>query len=224
MNRRVALVLFIAACGLLFVSLVEAHSWVACADYRITNQKDADYYNNDACFGFARNFKEFDRGFGVDAGYDYSIPADGDTPNSCPTRAPRQNPVSASYTDKYPMPRYTPGQEVCLAWPSKNHVAATCTNQYIPDGGVKIFLSSVNPTSDPTQLQFEKNMIAELPKHQNGVMDFKGYQNCSKFCENTDKSLCIGCFQLPANVQAGFVFSFYFLARHVGLVFDSLSA
>lgn len=183
--------------------LVRAHSWVACADYRMTNEKDSYYYNDDACFGYPRNFKEFDRGFGVDAGYDYSIPASGEVVNACPQRAPRTNPVTASYTDKYPMARYTPGQQVCLAWPTKNHVAAPCTNQYIPDGGVKIFLSPANPTADPTQTQFEKNLLAEMPRHENGAMDFKGYQNCSKFCENMDKSLCIGCFDLPTTVAPG---------------------
>jgi hypothetical protein len=172
---------------------VESHSWVACADYRITSERDSFYYNDEACHGYARNFKEYDRGFGVDAGYDYSLPADGEVLNACPQRAPRTNPISASYTDRYPMPNYTPGQEVCMAWPSKNHVAgknytftssssssrssrvtlclpflftAPCLNQFIPDGGVKIFMSTANPTVDPPQSGFESNLIAEMPKHQ----------------------------------------------------------
>jgi hypothetical protein len=30
--------------------------------------------------------------------------------------------ISGGYTTTYPMASYAPGQQVCLAWPTKNHV------------------------------------------------------------------------------------------------------
>jgi len=33
--------------------------------------------------------------------------------------------------------------------------------------------------------------------HQNGQMDFQGFQNCPDFCNNMDKSLCTGTFLVP---------------------------
>jgi hypothetical protein len=111
--------------------------------------------------------------------------------------------VTDAYSAQYPMARFNPGQRVCLAWPSKNHVAAPCTNAYIPDTELKIYLSGANPTRDPTLAEFEQNLIADLGDHVNGVMDFKGFQRCPKFCENMDKSFCSRCFNIPSNLASG---------------------
>ena len=106
------------------------------------------------------------------------------------------------YTSQYPMASYRPGQQVCLAWPSKNHVAASCTNPYIPDTSLKVFAVRTG-TADPTQTTFRNNQVVDMGGHVNGVIDFKGFQNCSKFCENMDKSLCTGCFTLPSTMTEG---------------------
>jgi len=62
---------------------------------------------------------DYDRGFGVDSGYNYQIAA-GDTASPCRTEFAG----AAGYTEKYPMAKYSPGQKVCLNWPSKNHVVS----------------------------------------------------------------------------------------------------
>ena len=42
---------------------------------------------------------------------------------------------------------FNQGKKYCLAWPMKNHAAAAqCTNPYIPDTDMRVFVSSVNPT------------------------------------------------------------------------------
>lgn len=39
--------------------------------------------------------------------------------------------------------------------------------------------------------------------HTNGQIDFKGFQNCSKFCENAPNAFCTGCFNVPSDLQVG---------------------
>ena len=42
------------------------------------------------------------------------------------------------------------------------------------------------------------------------MIDFKGFMNCPKFCEDTDKSLCTGTFSLGADVTPGvYTFQWY---------------
>jgi hypothetical protein len=108
-----------------------------------------------------------------------------------------------TYTEAAPMATYTPGQRVCLAYPSKNHVAAPCTNQYIPDTTTKISRTVVNPTSDPEFRKWPVQYEHLNGKHENGVIDYKGFQNCPKFCSNMDKSLCTMCFNLEKDLAPG---------------------
>jgi len=195
-----AIILF--AC--LYVHTIVAHSWVACTDYRMANQQDSEVYDPSKCKAFPRNWMSVASDLGVDRGFNFQ----GDETNTC--RDPVQTAPGYGYTDQYPMAQYAPGQQVCLAWPTKNHVAATCTNPYIPDQGVKIFASGPNPTQNPTQSQFKNFVVDDAVNgvHQNGVIDFKGFQNCPRFCDNMDKSLCTGCFTVPNNLQVGAVYSF----------------
>jgi hypothetical protein len=178
------------------LNLCAAHSWVACADYIDPN---ADVYDDTKCRGYPRYWSNnVGSAFGVDTGFNYQMSS-----NTAVCRDPMSNPVTAAYTSRYPMATYSPGQTVCLAWPSKNHVAATCTNPYIPDTSLKIMLSPRNPSSDPSLEVFQQNVIADLGDHVNGVIDFKGFQHCPRFCENMDKSFCERCFTIPASTQPG---------------------
>jgi hypothetical protein len=187
--------LVLALFGLCIVQVAWAHSWVACADYDIEN---GEYYDDALCKGYPRNWDTYKgSAFGVDTGYNYQT----DGVKACIN--PMASPVTAGYTDRYPMAKYAPGERVCLAWPSKNHVAAPCTNPYIPDTSLTIMLSPLNPTVDPPMSVFRTNVIANLTAHQNGVIDYKGYQRCPKFCENMDKSFCSQCFNLPATLAEG---------------------
>lgn len=94
------------------------------------------------------------------------------------------------------MATYQRGQQITLAWPTKNHVAATCTNAFIPDTSLELFVAPF------TDLEAENNWV-QVPAsfsdnpHQNGQMDFLGFQNCPDFCNNMDKSLCTGTFLVP---------------------------
>jgi len=203
-------------CGLLLavssllVPLVYGHSWVACTDYRITSEADIDYYNDNICKGYPRDWANTvafasTTVFGTDTGFNYQAPPSG-------THACRDPLGTASnsygYTTRYPMANYAPGSTVCLAWPSKNHVADTCTNQYIPDTELTLYASGPIGNTDPTQAQFDATMVANWTQHQNGVIDHKGFQHCPKFCENMDKSLCSQCFTVPSSFQVGKIYTF----------------
>eukprot|EP01116_Phalansterium_solitarium_P018970 TRINITY_DN5172_c0_g1_i4.p1 TRINITY_DN5172_c0_g1~~TRINITY_DN5172_c0_g1_i4.p1 ORF type:complete len:432 (-),score=68.50 TRINITY_DN5172_c0_g1_i4:140-1381(-) len=185
--------LALLSASMLFPVLLQqaaGHSWVACADYTGNTQT----YQPGQCRGYARNFFRYAGELGADTGFNYQIT------NGAVCPHPLNNPVSAGYTAAYPAATYSVGQTVTLAWPSKNHVAAQCTNQYIPDTEMSIRLSPLNPTADPAIGGFTK--IATLGPHINGQIDFKGFQNCPLFCQNMDKSLCTGTFVVP-NVPAG---------------------
>jgi len=182
---------------------VSGHSWVACTDYRGSQ----DYYNPTQCFGYPRNWGNVASGsaFGEDRGFNFQAPDSG----SQPCRDPLGSAPGYGYSTIYPMATYAPGSTVCLAWPSKNHVAATCTNQYIPDTALELYVSpSPTGNSDPTQQTFNQHLVQNWTQHANGVIDFKGFQHCPKFCENMDKSLCSQCFTVPSNLQAGKIYTF----------------
>lgn len=191
-----------ALCVLSQVTFTLAHSWVACTDYR----GDQSTYNPSQCFGYPRNWQNVASGsaFGEDRGYNYQAPKTGAQP--CRDRlgaAP-----GYGYTASYPMAQYKPGSQVCLAWPSKNHVAATCTNPYIPDTRLELYHGGMTGSSDPAQSTFRANLVRNWTEHQNGVIDFKGFQRCPRFCNNMDKSLCTQCFTVPSNLQVGKVYTF----------------
>jgi hypothetical protein len=185
------------------VSMSSAHSWVGCTSYAEENGR---YWDASKCSGYPRNYLAYTNPlFGGDAGYNYQGEGCGQA------RGSKQ--FSEMYSAQYPMAKYSPGQRVCLAWPAKNHVAETCTNQYIPDGGIHVFYSGPNPTSDPTQAQLNQNEILPFGngKHVDGQIDFKGFQNCPAFCENMDKSLCTGCFTLPNLAPGIYTFQWYWI-------------
>jgi hypothetical protein len=92
-----------------------------------------------------------------------------------------------------------------LAWPAKNHVSASCANSNIPDGGTLIYAHGPNPTTEPTLATARKIFTFETNTAPN---QYKGFQNCPKFCENQDKALCTGCFNLPTDLQSGAVYTF----------------
>merc|ERR1711974_29219 len=196
-----------ALCLLFFVAVVFGHSWVACTDYRPPEKADgvnkpANFvYEDKYCHGYPRHWDKYSgSAFGEDRGYNFQ--GDG-----CGAQNERTSPIESAYSSTYPMAKWAKGSEVCLAWPSKNHVAADggacpsggATNQYIPDGGVRLFYSAVNPDKDPTQDEFKRNEVLPFGRgvHTDGQVDFNGFQNCPNFCANNDKSMCNGCFKVP---------------------------
>jgi len=186
--------LLIALLSLYFLlDVVRGHSWVQCADY---TDASASTWDVNKCRAYPRAyitvFQYVNYQFGADAGMDYRPTND----KACKT-APSGN----DYTDKYPKATYALGQRVCLAWPAKNHVAASCANANIVDHGVKVYRSGVNPSSDPTLAGFRQNLVADLGAASGTNM--KGFQNCPGFCQNNDKAFCEGCFTVPSNLATG---------------------
>jgi len=167
------------------VTLVKGHSWIHCTDYR----GDVGTYEPDQCFAHPRpknGAYPAEGAFGVDRGFDTQS-------GSC-----QSTDITNSAT--YPQAQYKRGQTVTLAWPSKNHVAATCTNPFIPDTSTQLFVAA--QAASPT-FTTEVPASFSLDPHVNGVIDFKGFQNCPNFCDNTDKSLCTGTFVVPADLADG---------------------
>jgi len=95
----------------------------------------------------------------------------------------------------------------------KNHVAADCTNPFIPDAFLKLYMAPHNGATDPDQDTFREMQVPASfsdDPHVSGVVDYKGFQNCPRFCENTDKSLCTGTFSIPEGTPEGtYTFQWY---------------
>jgi len=187
------------------------HSWVSCTDYNIQNTNDAQVYSPALCQGYPRGWaaafcEGTNNAFGVDCGYNYQPGGSGAI-----CKMPLKTAYTSSYSALSPMATYSPGQRVCLAWPPKNHVAASCANRFIPDHGTKLYMSGPNPTSDPTNLaslRATSTLVKDFGTNT-AADQYQGFQNCPKFCQNNDKALCTGCFNLPTNLQAGATYSFY---------------
>merc|ERR1711974_19138 len=203
---------------LALVAATFAHYWVACTDYaeegKGVNNPPNFLYDDAKCNGYPRYWKDYNGGFGEDRGFDYAG-------EGCGNRNVMSNPVSSAYTSEYPMAKWEVGKRVCLAWPSKNHVAADggacpnggATNAYIPDGGIRLFYSAKNPTNDPTQAEFKQKEILPFGRgiHASGTSDFNGFQNCPNFCANNDKSMCSGCFEVPDLEPGVYAFQWYWI-------------
>jgi len=220
------------------------HSWVACTDYR----GSPNFFEQDKCFGWPRDWDNR-HGSTAPAANGYQIAADTgrdhqpggacDIPMSSPDFA-------AAYSASFPHAVYEQGQVYCLAWPMKNHGAASCTNPYVPDSSLTLMVSSVDPSSDPTQAEFNTRNINELAgfanncnpdaagssektdecqlgleKHQYGQQDCKGFQRSPRFCDSTGNSMGTGCFKVPANMEAGHYVAQWFWEFNPGSFYTS---
>lgn len=171
---------------------------------------DTDYFEKDNCMGLPRPLagnRNVGATFGADIGMDFRPSAGG---------ARCQGSATAGTAANYPsgMVTYETGTTYRLAWAPKNHVAAECTNAFIPDAFLKLYMTPYNQAAgDPDQATFRQNQVPASfsdDPHVNGQIDFKGFQNCPKFCENTDKSLCTGTFSIPDGMAPGvYTFQWY---------------
>lgn len=181
-----------------------SHSWLHCTNY----VGDLETFEPENCLGNPRPLASGnnvnDNSFGQDIGMNYQPGA-----NRC------QGTVSNSLTANYPngIQTYETGKTYTLAWPPKNHVAAECTNPFIPDALMKLYMAPYNGNTDPDQDTFREMQVPASfsdDPHVNGVIDFKGFQNCPRFCDNTDKALCTGTFTIPDGTPAGtYTFQWY---------------
>ena len=195
---------------LLFLAQIEGHSWLECTNYKAETELQKQYYDKSACLGYPRcGVQQARTGFGVDTGNSHRFNAKTSRECKCSRRA--------YYAPDTPKARYLPGQKVCLAYPAGAHVAAPCTHKYVPDGGVTIQRSLKDSLED----NFPHKYAHENGQHVNGVVDYKGFQNCPKFCEDPAKALCTICFTLEDDIVPGiynFQWKWHF---HMGMIYTS---
>jgi len=190
---------------LVFFALgAHSHSWLHCTNY----VGDLETFEPENCLGNPRPLSSGnnvnDNSFGQDIGMNFQPGA-----NRC------QGTVSNGLAANYPngIQTYETGKTYTLAWPPKNHVAAECTNPFIPDALMKLYMAPHNGQTDPDQDTFREMQVPASfsdDPHVNGVIDFKGFQNCPRFCDNTDKALCTGTFTIPEGTTPGtYTFQWY---------------
>lgn len=205
---KIFLVLF-----LFIASIADAHSWVHCTDYTGTGN-DLNYHNPSQCRSLPRawyknqfyNAVPRNDQFGVDGGYNIQVNLDG-SGTRCPGTATIG--FDANYQGRQNVVRYMQGETYRLTWPAKNHAAATCTNRFIPDTSLDVFVFKQQDEGnmrDPTQDEFNRTPLPTsfgADPHVQGQIDFKGFQNCPRFCEDQDKAFCHGTFTVPDNLEPG---------------------
>jgi len=203
----------IAACAALLFNRNEAHSWTRCTDYQaVITGLD---YDESECNGWIRGW-EFDNViFGQDRGINHQVGVGGG-------QALCQNTLSGSADNDYGLrsdkaTQYTSGSTVRMVWPAKNHANYECKDN-IPDTSMKLFMNpNVDPTSDlpNTASTMEGNGYVLVHDFQEGCQagtDDCGFQNCRKFCEETDKATCFGDFVVPEVDASGwYTFVWYWI-------------
>jgi len=188
----------------LLINFTHSHSWLECTKYT----GDLETFDRSACLNKPRpldaNGRNVGNTFGADIGMDYRPAASG----ANPCQGDSTLGINGNYNNNNPLVEYEAGKTYTLAWAPKNHVAAECTNAFIPDNFLKIFSVPYNENgqADPNQSSFRQTSIPssfESDPHVSGQIDFKGFQNCPKFCENTDKALCTGTITIPTDMPLG---------------------
>lgn len=195
----------VSVCLALFLTRIQAHSWTRCTDYKATIT--GGDYDESECDGWIRGW-EFDNIlFGSDRGINFQVGVGGG-------QALCQNTLSGSAANDYNLrsdkaTHYTAGSTVRLVWPAKNHANYECS-QNIPDTSMKLFMNpNVDPTADlpNTASTMTDNGYVLVADFQEGCApgsDGCGFQNCPKFCENTDKATCFGDFVVPDVDASGY--------------------
>jgi hypothetical protein len=192
------LVLFFFALG------AYSHSWLHCTNY----VGDLETFEPENCLGNPRPLaggnNVNDNSFGQDIGMNFQ-------PGASRCQGTVSNGLAANYPNG--IQTFETGKTYTLAWPPKNHVAADCTNPFIPDAFLKLYMAPHNGATDPDQDTFRQMQVPASfsdDPHVSGVVDYKGFQNCPRFCENTDKSLCTGTFSIPEGTPEGtYTFQWY---------------
>ncbi|KAF9202856.1 hypothetical protein BGZ49_007011 [Haplosporangium sp. Z 27] len=185
----------------LVASVVEAHSWADCVDWRFNDPSKPGYSAKDGqCYGWARKYPMDKTPFGkLDSanpnrhyqqkkGDSNPVPcSDGHSGTEPGSDETRQNPISKAYGGKYgKQAATTAGNKICMRWPAKNHAVPS-----EPEHFVFINMPKKLLTKDPDQITFSKSNIAKIP-----------FKNCN-FTSDTDTTPCGGCFTVPAGLTSG---------------------
>ncbi|KAF9160891.1 hypothetical protein DFQ26_005075 [Actinomortierella ambigua] len=177
------------------LSTVEAHSWLACCDWRFKNPGSNKWGDGDGeCHGYARRYPlkgEFysldsanpSRHYQQDHVKDPLPCSDHKAGKDVGADETKADPIEAAYGgSKYgPMTETRVGQELCLRWPAKNHAE---DNEN--DTEVQVYLSKNKDSPDPTkQSQLKDSFRVDLK-----------FKNCNS-AKNSDRRPCGGCFTVP---------------------------
>lgn len=167
-----------------------SHSCAECVSYDPTSFDYQTFgnYDRSRCSGYPRGFKrQFQEGFGIDTGYNWGH-------DDCSRDQYNAN----DYADQITMAKYHPGQQIYISHPSKNHVAAECTNKFIPSVDMKVKMSSRSGVDT-----FDVDLALVGGDHVSGQIDHLGYQRCFNFCSNMDKSHCLTSWIIPQTATEG---------------------
>ncbi|KAF9375201.1 hypothetical protein CPC16_000849 [Podila verticillata] len=185
----------------LLATMVEAHSWADCVDWRFNDPNKPSYAENAGkCVGWARQYPVNSgvRFGGLDSASpnrhyqqdpkDFTPCSDGVHGREPGAIETRQTPISKAYGGRFgAMASVKAGDKMCIRWPAKNHAVAS-----EKDRGVFINMPPTVLTKDPNQSQFTSMNIAKLP-----------YKNCNQISGDTDHTPCGGCFTVPADRAPG---------------------
>ena len=167
------------------ISYAFAHSWVHCVDYDSTASLLAGTIQNTKCRSFPRGVPNTAI-FGEDRGYNYQPIRD----KAC------RSSFSGSFSS------FSKGRTIRLLWPAKNHVAASCTNPYIKDQSLKLYLFPVNKLDQPdptfSTWRTPKYLFFDFEK------DGQGFQNCPDACPVIDRLPCYGDIYFPSSLATGY--------------------
>ncbi|NBP59331.1 hypothetical protein EBU71_22805, partial [bacterium] len=164
---------------------VSAHSWVHCVDYDSTASLLSGSIQNSRCRSFPRGVPSTAL-FGEDRGYNYQPVRD----IAC------RNKFSGSFST------FFRGRTIRLLWPAKNHIAARCTNPFIKDQSLRLYLyrvSNLNQT-DPSFSNWRSSDYLFFDFERDG----QGFQNCPDACPTVDRLPCYGDVYLPLSLPTGY--------------------
>ena len=167
-----------------FTAHVSAHSWIHCVDYDPTASLLVGNIQNSRCRSFPRGVPNTAL-FGEDRGFNYQ-----------PVRnVACRNSYSGSFST------FSKGSTIRMLWPAKNHIAARCTNPYINDQSLRLYLYPVSSLSQPDP------SFSTWTSSQYLFYDFKrdgqGFQNCPDACPVVDRLPCYGDVRFPNALPTG---------------------
>ncbi|KAG0034101.1 hypothetical protein BGZ82_005876 [Podila clonocystis] len=183
-------------------TMVDAHSWADCVDWRPNDiNKPSFAENGGKCVGWARQYPVNSgvRFGGLDSSSpnrhyqqdtkDFTPCSDGVRGNEPGADETRQNPISKAYGGRFgAMATVKAGEKMCVRWPAKNHAVANEKENF-----VFINMPSTPLAKDPaTQAQFSAAFVQKLP-----------FKNCNPISGDTDHTPCGGCWTVPADRAPG---------------------
>ena len=176
-----------------FFSVSSGHSWVHCTNYKgeITGQD----FDEDLCDGYIRLWDtRWQSGyFSQDLGVNY-FGSDGAW---CQTKDDSGTSLSSLYDDQYEMATYYVGDTIKIVWPAKNHANYECFS-FIPDTSMKLFYNPTPNQGEDLSSLSDWKVIYDWQDGCTAGTDGCGFQNCPKFCQNTDGAPCFGDFKVTA--------------------------